>query len=95
MRSALDELVILKKVEHVPNRGYRVTELDAETLRSIRSVRVMLETAAGPAIVAQLTAANIARLKELAERFADAVRTGSRMDHSRVKGEFLHLVYGL
>lgn len=95
VRTALDELVILKKVEHVPNRGYRVTELDAETLRSIRAVRVMLETAAAPAIIARVTASDIARLKELAQEFSAAVKSGTRLEHSRVNGEFHHLIYGL
>ena len=49
VRTALDELVVRKAIEHVRNRGYRVTLLDEATSAAIREVRVIIECAAAPA----------------------------------------------
>jgi DNA-binding GntR family transcriptional regulator len=95
VRAALDELVVRKAIEHVPNRGYRVVQLDRETLRHIRAVRVMLETATAPTIVAAIDAATLARLHELAGQFAATVKEGTRADQSRVNAEFHHVLYHL
>lgn len=95
VRSALDELVVRKAIEHVPNRGYRVAQLDREMLRHIRAVRVMIETATAPAIVAAIDPATLARLRDLAEQFGVAVREGTRADQSRVNAEFHHVLYHL
>ncbi|WP_439499387.1 GntR family transcriptional regulator [Bosea sp. (in: a-proteobacteria)] len=95
VRAALDELVVRKAIEHVPNRGYRVAQLDRETLRHIRAVRVMIETATAPTIVAAIDPATLARLHDLAEQFAATVREGTRADQSRVNAEFHHVLYHL
>ncbi|RDJ21440.1 GntR family transcriptional regulator [Bosea caraganae] len=95
VRAALDELVVLKAIEHVPNRGYRVAEIDTATLRHIRETRVVMETAAVPNIVAAVDAPTLARLRDLAEQFSAAAREGTRADQSRVNSEFHHLMYHL
>lgn len=95
VRGALDELAVRKTIEHVPNRGYRVAQIDAGTSRAIRETRVILETAAAPAVVARIDAATIARLKELADRFGDAVQAGTRIQQSQINSEFHHLFYSL
>jgi DNA-binding GntR family transcriptional regulator len=95
VRAALDELVVLKAIEHVPNRGYRVAEIDSATLRHIREARVAIETAAVPNIIATIDAPTLTRLRELAEQFSAAVREGTRADQSRVNSEFHHLMYHL
>ena len=39
VRTALDELAVRKAIEHVPNRGYRVAELDRATDRVSSAAR--------------------------------------------------------
>lgn len=95
VRAALDELVVLKAIEHVPNRGYRVAEIDSATLRHIRAARVAIEIATTPAIVAAIDALTLAKLRDLAEQFSAAVREGTLADQSRVNSEFHHLMYHL
>jgi DNA-binding GntR family transcriptional regulator len=93
VRSALDELAVRKTIEHVPNRGYRVAEIDLKTQRAIRDTRIILETAAAPGIVAGIDAATIARLSELADRFSQAVLSGTRIEQSEINSAFHHLMY--
>lgn len=95
VRSALDELAVRKTIEHVPNRGYRVAEIDLKTQRAIRDTRIILETAAAPGIVARIDAATIARLSELAERFSQAVLSGTRIEQSEINSAFHHLMYAV
>ncbi|MDJ1159131.1 GntR family transcriptional regulator [Chelatococcus sp. SYSU_G07232] len=95
VRTALNELVVRKAIEHVPNRGHRVAEIDVETLKALREVRVLIETAAVPAIVARIDAATLARLDDLARAFGAAVETGTRAEQSRINSDFHHLMYRL
>jgi DNA-binding GntR family transcriptional regulator len=95
IRSALDELAVRKAIEHVPNRGYRVAELDATTYRAIRDTRVILETATVDGITARIDPVAIAQLKALAAEFSAAVRAGTHREQSRINSEFHHLLYGL
>ncbi len=93
VRSALDELAVRKTIEHVPNRGYRVAEIDLKTSQAIRDTRVILETAAAPGIVALIDEVAIARLDELAHRFGAAVHNGTRIEQSQINSAFHHLIY--
>lgn len=93
VRSALDELAIRKTIEHVPNRGYRVAEIDMATHRAIRQTRVILETAAAPGVVAGIDEATIARLAEQAAEFGRAVHSGTRQRQSEINSAFHHLMY--
>ncbi|TCR66197.1 GntR family transcriptional regulator [Bosea sp. BK604] len=95
VRAALDKLVVLKAIEHVPNRGYRVAEIDSATLRHIREARVAIETATVASIVAAVDASTLGKLREIAERFSGAVQGGTRADWSRINSEFHHLMYHL
>lgn len=95
VRAALDKLVVLKAIEHVPNRGYRVAEIDSATLRHIREARVAIETATVASIVAAVDPSTLGKLREIAERFSGAVQGGTRADWSRINSEFHHLMYHL
>lgn len=95
VRTALDELVVRKVIEHVPNRGYRVAEIDRETLRHIRNARIVMESSTAAAIVARVDTESLARLRELAIQFGVAVREGTRLDQSRINAEFHQLMYHL
>ena len=93
VRGALEELAILKTIEHVPNRGYRVAEVDMATYRAIRDTRVILEAGAMPGVVAHIDDAAIARLDELARAFSAAVISGTRVEQSGINSTFHHLIY--
>ncbi|MGO4403757.1 GntR family transcriptional regulator [Bosea sp. RAF48] len=93
VRSALDELAVRKTIEHVPNRGYRVAEVDMKTYEEIQATRVILEMAAAAGIVARIDTATIARLDELAAQFSKAVLTGSRTEQSEINRIFHQLLY--
>lgn len=93
VRSALEELAIRKTIEHVPNRGYRVMEVDLATYRAIRDTRVILEAGAMPGVVAHIGEDEIARLAALAAAFSEAVVTGTRTQQSEINSEFHHLIY--
>ena len=95
VRTALDELVVRKAIQHVPNRGYRVLILDPEVLAAIREVRVIVECATAPGIVAHVDAASLANLKELASNFSMAVAQGTHADQSRTNREFHRVLYAL
>ena len=94
VRSALDELAVRKTIEHVPNRGYRVAELDGKTYAEILAARIILEQATAEGIVARIDAAGIARLEELAARFSAAVTTGSQSEQSEINRAFHQFLYG-
>ncbi len=93
VRRALDELAVRKTIEHVPNRGYRVAEIDLKTYGEILAIRVMLETAAAESAAARIDGAGIARLDALAAQFSAAVLTGSRTEQSEINRAFHQLMY--
>lgn len=93
VRAALDELSVRKTIEHVPNRGYRVTAIDMRTYEQIQAARQILEPAAAAGIVAQIDAASILRLAALAKRFSDSVSAGSRTEQSEINRAFHELMY--
>lgn len=93
VRSALDELAVRKTIEHVPNRGYRVAQIDMATYRAIRQTRLILEPATAPGIIEGIDAAGIARLDELAQAFTDAIHNSTRIRQSEVNRSFHRLMY--
>lgn len=93
VRSALEELAIRKTIEHVPNRGYRVAEIDLATYRAIRDTRIILESGAMAGVVAHIGESEIARLDELAHAFSEAAATGTRLQQSEINSAFHHLIY--
>jgi DNA-binding GntR family transcriptional regulator len=95
VRSALEELVVLKTIEHVPNRGYRVAEVDLKTYHAIRDTRVILEAGAMRGVVTNIDEATLERLEELAKRFSAAVVSGTRMVQSEINSTFHHLIYAV
>jgi len=93
VRSALEELAVRKTIEHVPNRGYRVAEIDLATYRAIRETRIILEGGAMAGVVARIDEAAIARLADLAAAFSAAAVSGTRIEQSEINSEFHHLIY--
>jgi len=75
-RRALEALAIKGVVQRIPQRGYYVSVIDERSHRELVEVRVLLETATVPSVIERATAADIADLKRLAERFAASTRYG-------------------
>lgn len=93
VRAALEELAVRKTIEHVPNRGYRVAEIDMKTYRAIADTRVILEKAACRVVVDHIDADAITKLEEIALRFGDAVHGGTRIQQSEINRAFHQLIY--
>lgn len=93
VRSALEELAVRKTIEHVPNRGYRVAEIDMATYRAVRDTRIILETATAPGIVAGIDEAGIALLVDYARQFSEAVHSSTRIRQSEINRSFHRLMY--
>jgi DNA-binding GntR family transcriptional regulator len=93
VRTALDELAVRKTIEHVPNRGYRVTEIDLETYRAIRDTRIILESAAARLVIGKMDDAALAKLETLAHEFSRAVQSGTRVEQSEINRAFHSLIY--
>lgn len=93
VRSALDELAVRKTIEHVPNRGYRVAEVDLKTYEEILATRIILERATAEGVIARIDDIAIARLDALAAQFSAAVTTGSRTEQSEINRAFHQFMY--
>lgn len=93
VRTALDELAIRKTIEHVPNRGYRVVEIDLATYRAIRDTRIILESAASRLVIGRMDEEAVARLDALAHEFSRAVQNGTRVEQSEINRAFHSLIY--
>ena len=93
VRTALDELAVRKTIEHVPNRGYRVVEVDLATYRAIRDTRIILESAACRLVIGKLDDEALVRLDGLAHEFSRAVQSGTRVEQSEINRAFHSLIY--
>ncbi|CAD5253186.1 conserved hypothetical protein [Bosea sp. 62] len=93
VRTALDELSVRKTIEHVPNRGYRVVEVDLATYRAIRDTRIILESAASRLVIGRVDDDAVARLDALAHEFSQAVQSGTRVEQSEINRAFHSLIY--
>lgn len=91
VRKALDELVVRRLAQHVPNRGYRVTELDAEQVTHLAELRAILEGAVADLIHDRADAAALAGLAALAARFEEQVRTGATLLERHATNHEFHL----
>src|SRR5262245_26457442 len=77
VRAALDELVVRQSIQHIPNRGYRVPIHDLAVLKAIREVRVIIECATAPGIIASVNVAALSDLKASAREFTQAIAEGT------------------
>jgi DNA-binding GntR family transcriptional regulator len=77
LRRALDQLVVKRLVQHVPNRGYHVYTTDPRRYAELQDIRVALETRAAEHIMASVTPADVHDLQALAQRFDDLLLNGT------------------
>ncbi|MCA0921414.1 GntR family transcriptional regulator [Pseudooceanicola nanhaiensis] len=95
VRRALDELTARRYVEHVPNRGYRVTQGSWDRRSELREIRRVLEVHAAKGILANAPEDAAAQLRVLAQKFEDSLENGSLQDQIAANGEFHEYLYGL
>lgn len=88
VRRALDKLVAQRLVQQVRNFGYRVHGLDRARLDELRQVRLILEGAAAETMIGRADAAMLARLRALADAFAQAVEHRSILDQHEANQAF-------
>lgn len=88
VRKALDELVAKRLVEHIPNRGYRVYELDATRRRELRAIRTLLETYAVDEIIENVGDRDVTELHVLAEAFQRASYDGTVLELNDANAAF-------
>src|ERR1700754_1167390 len=77
LRRALDQLLVKRLVQHVPNRGYHVYAADPRRHAELQDVRVTLELRAAELIMASITPQDVAALQALAQRFDDLLLEGT------------------
>ncbi|WP_368667273.1 GntR family transcriptional regulator, partial [Roseomonas sp. 18066] len=88
VRRVLDRLVAQRLVEHVPNHGYRVQQLDPRRLEELRQVRLILEVAAAELVTLPAAPEQLARLRGLAQEFSDAAENRSILDQNEANLAF-------
>lgn len=81
VRRALDRLSQKRLVQHNPNRGYQVYELDDQRTREISDIRVILETGIADRMIANVTPEATRELRDLAKIFDEMSFRGSIMEH--------------
>lgn len=81
VRRALDRLTQRRLVQHIPNRGYQVYEVDERRAQEITDIRVILETSVADLMIAHVTPEAIETLRALAHRFDEMSFHGSILEH--------------
>ncbi|MBR0648127.1 GntR family transcriptional regulator [Roseomonas terrae] len=95
VRTALAELALRGTVQHVPNRGFRVSSFDRVRLRQMLEVRVLLEVEAAVAALPYVDAAALARLRIEMLAFERAADSGTRAEQNRTNLAFHDGLYAL
>ncbi|WP_158970031.1 GntR family transcriptional regulator [Chachezhania sediminis] len=95
VRDALTNLHSKRLVEHIPNRGYRVPMPDAQRLREVGEVRVLLECRAAADVIEYATDDDIAELRQYAEDFQHAAYHGTSFAQIEANFAFHSKFYNL
>ncbi|WP_245609588.1 GntR family transcriptional regulator [Trabulsiella guamensis] len=80
VRRALDQLVIERLVQHVPNRGYHVYTPDEQQRRNISAIRAILESASAADIVEHIQPQQLDTLRQCAELFDHYTQYGTLLE---------------
>ena len=76
-RAALANLAAIGLLEHLPNRGYRITVVDEAEARQRMEIRLLLEVPAAELVLRHAAPADHAVLRTLAEHFAWCVENAA------------------
>ena len=88
VREAMLELVKEGLVLTVPNKGFRVRELSDRELDEITGIRLLLEVPTTVDVVGRATAADLDRLRPMAQRIVDLARTEDLLDYVESDRQF-------
>lgn len=77
VRIALSEMAARHLLDHIPNKGYRVSNPDERQRAELYQVRTILEMAAARMIVSRVTDADVDKFAELVHAFDHALEAGS------------------
>jgi DNA-binding GntR family transcriptional regulator len=88
VREAMLELVKEGLVLTVPNKGFRVRQLSDRELDEITGIRLLLEVPTTVDVVGRATAADIDRLRPMAQRIVDLARTKALLDYVESDRQF-------
>lgn len=88
VRKALAALAAVGALEHVDNYGYRLPLANPEMDAHHRETRLVLELGAAPNVYYRADMDDLARLHEIAKRFADAIDTPSLADAQAANDDF-------
>jgi DNA-binding GntR family transcriptional regulator len=77
LRRALDQLVLKRLAQHIPNRGYHVYAADPRRHAELTDVRLTLELRAAELIMANVTPQDVRELRAAAQRFDDLLLQGT------------------
>lgn len=81
VREAMLDLVKEGLVISLPNKGFRVTEMSDEDLDNVTKLRLLIEPPTVRDVVPLIPAADISRLRELAEDIVVAAKAGNLIEY--------------
>jgi DNA-binding GntR family transcriptional regulator len=93
VRRALDQLVLKRMVEHIPNRGYYVHTPDLDQVSDAREIRVALECAAVNQMV--ISAERLLAIETAAQRFHTLVSEGTLLECYNANLDFHRALFDL
>jgi DNA-binding GntR family transcriptional regulator len=88
VREAMLELVKEGLVLTVPNKGFRVRELSGRELDEITGIRLLLEVPTTVDVVGRATAADLDRLRPMAQRIVELARAKELIDYIEQDRQF-------
>ncbi len=92
VREALGRLASEGFLERIPHRGFRVHDEDVETLVELYPIVSALELLAGRLALPRLTAATVARLRDINRRLALSADNEDVRERIELNNEFHHLI---
>lgn len=93
VRRALDQLVLKRMVEHIPNRGYYVHTPDLAQVSDAREIRVALECAAVNQMV--VSEEQLLLIDSAAQRFHTLLQEGTLLECYNANLDFHRALYDL
>lgn len=88
VREAMLDLVRENLVETVPNKGYRVTEMDDADLDDITELRMLIEPVLTAQAASRIPAADFADLRALADAIVDGAAAGDLVAYTEADRAF-------
>ncbi|GAA3287346.1 GntR family transcriptional regulator [Arthrobacter citreus] len=88
VREAMLDLVRENLVTVEPNKGFRVTEVSEEDLDQMAAIRLLLEPPVVRSIVSEVPAADLPRLREMAQEIVDRASAADLVGYTDADREF-------